>query len=62
MNGAGIITHGMRKPKVWTKASDDRYDKSHGIKEGSPVDLKLDAKRGIKDTTLALSLAKLGGK
>ena len=50
------------KTKKWTMASDDKSDKAHGIKESSPTDIKLDAKRGIKDIGLASSLAKLGGK
>jgi len=49
-------------PKKWTEASDDKWDKAHGVKEGSPRDMKLDASRGLpKDTPLASSLAKLGG-
>jgi len=51
------------KTKKWTEASDDKSDKTHGIKDGSPADMKLDAKRGLKADTLASSLAKLrGGK
>lgn len=34
---------------LWTTSSDHAYDKSHGIKEGSPRDRKLDASRGVKD-------------
>ncbi len=33
----------------YTKASDDKYDRKHGIKEGSKADIALDKKRGIKD-------------
>jgi len=62
MNNMGIKMNGMKQPKKWTMASDHKYDKSHGIKEGSPKDIKLDASRGIKDTGLASALAKLGGK
>jgi len=32
---------------VWTMASDHAWDKAHGIKEGSPQDMKLDASRGL---------------
>ncbi|GAA4175778.1 hypothetical protein [Gryllotalpicola koreensis] len=32
---------------IWTMASDHAYDKAHGIKEGSPADMKLDASRGL---------------
>lgn len=31
----------------WTAASDHAYDRAHGIKEGSPRDKALDAKRGV---------------
>lgn len=48
----GAKTQGLKKPKQWTKASDDRYDKSHGIKEGSPKDMKLDMKRGVMDEAM----------
>jgi hypothetical protein len=47
----------MKGPKKWTMASDHKSDMTHGIKEGSAKDMKLDASRGLKDT-----LAKLGGK
>jgi hypothetical protein len=38
-----------RAKAKWTKAKDDADDKAHGIKDGSPADKKLDAKRGVKD-------------
>ena len=56
MQGMGMKTNGMRKPKKWTMPIDDKYDKAHGIKENSSSDVKLDTKRG-----LASSLAKLRG-
>jgi len=55
-------SHSKPRPKKWTEASDDKYDKSHSIKDGSARDNKLDASRGLKPDTLASSLAKLGGK
>lgn len=42
--------------KKWTKAADDKYDKAHGIKEGSKKDKALDKKRGVPDK------GKRGGK
>lgn len=48
----GAKTQGVKKPKQWTKASDDKYDKAHGIKEGSPKDMKLDMKRGVMDESM----------
>jgi len=48
------------RTKKWTKTSDDKSDKLHGIKENSRSDMKLDAKRGLKPD-LASSLAKLRG-
>lgn len=35
----------------WTQESDDKYDKSHGIKENSAKDKKLDAERGLKSSS-----------
>lgn len=32
-----------------TAAQDHAYDRAHGIKQGSPRDKALDAKRGVKD-------------
>lgn len=32
---------------LWTEASDEADDRAHGIKEGSPRDKALDAKRGL---------------
>lgn len=58
----GAKTQGMKQPQKWTMASDHKWDKGHGIKEGSPKDIKLDASRGIKDTGLVSALKKLGGK
>lgn len=59
----GAKTQGAKKPKAWSYAADAKYDKAHGIKEGSPKDVKLDAKRGLKDYGLDASLTKLrGGK
>lgn len=59
----GAKTQGVKKPKAWTKASDDRYDKAHGIKEGSPKDMRLDMKRGVPDMGMDKTLMKLrGGK
>lgn len=59
----GAKTQGVKKPKAWTKAADDKYDRSHGIKEGSAKDMALDKKRGIKDVGLDAALTKLrGGK
>lgn len=48
----GAKTQGLKKPKRWTKASDDKYDKAHGIKEGSPKDMKLDMRRGVMDESM----------
>lgn len=37
-----------KKPaKKWTAKSDEKYDKAHGIKEGSKKDNALDKKRGV---------------
>ncbi|HEX8932291.1 MAG TPA: hypothetical protein VF810_04000 [Patescibacteria group bacterium] len=36
--------------KKWTRASDDAYDKKHGIKEGSKKDKALDKKKGVPET------------
>lgn len=33
---------------LWTSAEDMADDKRHGIKEDSPADRKLDARRGVK--------------
>ena len=33
----------------WTDKSDDRWDKQHGIKEGSKADRKLDKARGVPE-------------
>ncbi len=35
--------------KKWTDATDDAWDKTHGIKEGSKRDLLLDKKRGVAE-------------
>ena len=37
----------MANKKKWTEASDAKWDKSHGIKEGSKRDNALDKKRGV---------------
>lgn len=59
----GAKTQGLKKVKKWTEASDDKYDKAHGIKESSPKDMKLDAKRGVPDMDMEKTLMKLrGGK
>lgn len=55
--------HHKAAPKKWTEKSDDAWDKKHNVKEGSPEDRKLDAERGLKSDSFALSLSKLkGGK
>lgn len=40
-----------------SKAADARYDKKHGIKEGSKRDRALDKKRGIRDNGMGLRSA-----
>lgn len=47
---------GTHKSKKWTEGSDDKYDKAHHIKEGSPEDRKLDASRGLKPDSLISKL------
>ena len=44
--------------KKWTKASDDAYDKKHGIKEGSKKDKALDKKRKILAIEIRFKKAK----
>lgn len=34
---------------LWTAKSDHKYDRSHGIKQGSPKDKALDKSRGVRD-------------
>ena len=38
-----------KSKKKMTQAQDDRYDRAHGIKEGSPADIKQDRLNGVSD-------------
>lgn len=46
----------IKKVKKYTDASDDAYDKKHGIKENSPKDLRLDKMRGVSEDDLAIRI------